>query len=39
MSKSIRFIAEIFDPETDVVNERTVVIEKEISSPKNPTNC
>ena len=35
MSKNIRFVAEIFDPETDIVSERAVVIEKEIKSPKN----
>jgi hypothetical protein len=35
MSKNIRFVAGIFDPETDIVSERAVVIEKEIKSPKN----
>ncbi len=35
MSKNIRFIAEIFDPETDIVSDRTIVMEKEIQNPKN----
>jgi hypothetical protein len=35
MSKNIRFVAEIFDSETNVVSERAVVVEKEIKSPKN----
>lgn len=35
MSKNIRFVAEIFDSETNIVSERAVVVEKEIKSPKN----
>jgi hypothetical protein len=35
MLKNIRFVAEIFDPKTETVSERIVIIEKEIKSPKN----